>query len=247
MTGPGLCPVLMAIQASDGLILKGTLRYPDGAGGRRFPLAVLAHQYPATHAAFEPLVQDLLALGFATLAFDQRGHGESIQSPAGPVVIQAPADFSDAAFGTAFMASAASVRFPLIPDDIVRAAAWGVAQNFTSGQVLLVGGSVGGPGVLLAAPAVRPLLGVITLGAAGALALGPDAPDRIRHNLEAAAWPVLLASSEGDPFGGAASVRAWSEGLSGVHAVVSPGNGHAMAIYYDVRDDVRDFARRCIA
>lgn len=237
----------MSVRASDGLVLKGELRYPDGAAGQAFPLAVLAHQYPADRHSFAPLIQDLLARGIATLAFDERGHGESLMGPDGVLVVDTPSDFSASAFGDAFMASAGKVGFFRIADDIIRVAAWGAAQNFIApDRLLLVGGSVGGTGVLLAAPRVPRLRGVLTLGAAGALAHGPDAADRIRAALESGAWPALLTSSGGDPFDGAQSARAWSEGLPHVRALVTPGSGHAMAIYFDVRDEIRIFAEQCL-
>jgi alpha-beta hydrolase superfamily lysophospholipase len=244
---PGLAPIRMSVLASDGLVLKGELRYPDGLAGRMLPLAILAHQYPADRHSFEPLVQDLLRSGIATLAFDERGHGESLMGPGGMLVVDTPSDFSADAFGAAFMASAGKVGFFRIADDIIRVAAWGAAQNFVSKDLILVGGSVGGSGVLLAAPRVPHLKGVVTLGAAGALAHGPDAPERIRTALESAAWPALLASSEQDPFEGAANVRSWSSGLAHVRTSISPGTGHAMAIYYDVRDDIRGFVEQCLA
>jgi dipeptidyl aminopeptidase/acylaminoacyl peptidase len=68
-----LAPLELSVPAADGLILKGTLTYPTGRRGERLPLAVLAHQYPATRDTFAPLVRDLLAAGVATLAVDQRG------------------------------------------------------------------------------------------------------------------------------------------------------------------------------
>jgi len=244
---PGLAPIRMSVLASDGLVLKGELRYPDGLAGRMLPLAILAHQYPADRHSFEPLVQDLLRSGIATLAFDERGHGESLMGPGSMLVVDTPSDFSADAFGAAFMASAGKVGFFRIADDIIRVAAWGAAQNFVSKDLILVGGSVGGSGVLLAAPRVPHLKGVVTLGAAGALAHGPDAPERIRTALESAAWPALLASSEQDPFEGAANVRSWSSGLAHVRTSISPGTGHAMAIYYDVRDDIRGFVEQCLA
>ena len=68
-----LAPLELSVPAADGLILKGTLTYPTGRRGERLPLAVLAHQYPATRDTFAPLVRDLLAAGVAILAVDQRG------------------------------------------------------------------------------------------------------------------------------------------------------------------------------
>jgi hypothetical protein len=65
--------------------------------------------------------------------------------------------------------------------------------------------------------------------------------DRIRASLASGAWPALLASSEHDPFDGARNIHDWSDGLPHVMSRITPGDGHAMAIYYDVRDDVRDF------
>ncbi|HET9603380.1 MAG TPA: alpha/beta fold hydrolase [Gemmatimonadales bacterium] len=244
---PGLAAIGMSVRASDGLVLKGELRYPDRSPGAQWPLAVLAHQYPADRHSFQPLIADLLDLGVATLAFDERGHGESIIGPDGPVVADTPSDFSPSAFGDAFMASAGEVAFFRIADDIIRAAAWGAAQNFISESLVLVGASVGGTGVLLAAQRAPRLRGVVTLGAAGALAHGADAADRIRAALESGAWPALLTASERDPFDAAQSIRDWSAGLPHVMSRITPGAGHAMAIYYDVRDDVREFVKHCLA
>lgn len=242
----------MTLPASDGLILRGTLTYPKGAAGRRSPLAVLAHQYPSTRDCFAPLVADLLSAGYATLAFDTRGHGQSTRVATGDAVsikvIATPRGLALSDFGEAFVASANSVRFHLIADDIVRVASWGASQNFIDGsRLLLCGGSVGGTGVLLAAPRLSAaLIGVLTVGAAGAQAHGDAAAATIRDNCLATTVPFLLASSQNDPFDGATNVRTWSEGAPNVTALVVGGEGHAMAIYYQVRSRVVGFARSCL-
>jgi pimeloyl-ACP methyl ester carboxylesterase len=234
----------MSVLTADGLVLKGILEYPDAVPGPGFPLAILAHQYPGTADSFGPLVEDLLDLGVACLAFDQRGHGASIMGPIGPVVIDTPVGFTAGDFGRAFAGSVSKVGFGRIEDDIIRVASWGAAQNFIdAARLLLVGGSVGGSGVLLAAPRVPGLKGVITLGAAGAPAFGDDGPDRIRKALETISARALLTSSENDSFAGADNVRTWSQGLTHVTARLVPGAGHAMAIYYDVRDEVLSFVK----
>jgi alpha-beta hydrolase superfamily lysophospholipase len=235
-----LAPLRMSVPASDGLILKGLLTYPQGATGRSYPLAVLAHQYPATHDSYAPLVADLLAAGIATLAFDERGHGDSITSPRGPLVVDTPEGVTMEAFAAAFVSSVAKVGFHRIENDVVRVTGWGVSQNFIDGERLaLVGASVGGSGVLLAAPSLAGVRAVATVGAAGALAFGSDGPARIRAAIEGATGiRFFLASSQGDPFEGAASVDTWSRGLSHVRARVVPGSGHAMAIYFAVRDEL---------
>ena len=242
MALPPLAPLEMSLRASDGLILKGTLHYPPGSAGRPAPLAVLAHQYPATRDSFAPLVHDLLERGIAALAFDQRGHGASTEGPHGPVVIESPADFEEFAFYHAFVGSITGVGFYRIDDDIVRAAAWGAAQNFIdTTRLALVGASVGGSGVLLASPRVHGLRAVATVGAAGAPAFGEDAPQRIRAALETVRVPAYLASSREDPFDGAANAASWSEGLDHVASRIVDGPAHAMAIYFDVRDELLAF------
>jgi pimeloyl-ACP methyl ester carboxylesterase len=247
MMAPPLSPLEMSVATADGVILKGILAYPETAPGTKYPLAVLAHQYPATGDSFGPLLDDLLDLGIATLAFDLRGHGASITGPAGPVVIETPYGFGLEPFGKAFMASIGSVGFNRINDDILRVAGWGAAQNFVdASRMLLVGASIGGSGAALASPQVPGLKGLITFGAAGALAFGDDGPARIRKALEGLKASCYLASSEGDPFSGADNVRSWSAGLGHVTTRLVPGNDHAMAIYYNVRDEVLQFVKKLI-
>ena len=53
---------------------------------------------------------------------------------------------------------------------------------------------------------------------------------------------MLLATSEGDPFDGAANVRTWASGLSHVATAIVPGSDHGMAIYYTVQKKVVAYA-----
>lgn len=246
---PELAPLELTVPAGDGLALKGTLRYPTGApSGAGFPLAVLAHQYPATRDSYAPLVSDLLALRIATLAFDLRGHGTSIAGPDGLVVIDAPATSGPEAFGRAFMSSIERVELNRIDDDIVRVCALGMAQNFVDGtRLALVGASIGGSAALLAAPLLPGIRAVATLGAAGAPAFGDDAGKRIRAALSGAIPAAYLASSAEDPFDGGANVRSWGNGLTHVTTRIVPGKAHAMAIYYEVRDEMLRFMKASLA
>lgn len=246
---PALSPLHPSIPATDGLILRGQLTYPHGHIGSRYPLAVLAHQYPSTQDSFQPLCADLHALGIATLTFDLRGHGRSIWTTSGARVAPTPAEPKMQAFGEAFMASASAVGFSHIADDIVRVAAWGIYQNFIDySRLMLVGSSVGGTGVLLAAPRLADSLkAIITFGAAGAPVHSPDAMERIRKNCETLKIPMLLTSSEKDPFSGADSIRAWTKGLKHVGSKIIGGSEHGMAIYYEVRKDVLAFVKKNVA
>jgi hypothetical protein len=151
------------------------------------------------------------------------------------------------AFGTAFVSSIAKLGFSRIADDIVRVTGWGVSQNFIDGERLApVGGSVGGSGALLAAGALAGLRAVATVGAAGALAFGDDGPARIRSTIERSSARFFLASSQHDPFDGAANVTTWAKGLAHVRSRLVPGSAHAMAIYFDVRDDLLGFFRESL-
>ncbi len=62
-----------------GLLLKGTLTYPDDPGdGSRFPAVVLCNGYMGGKDIYMPQAGEILASqGFASLAFDYRGFGES--------------------------------------------------------------------------------------------------------------------------------------------------------------------------
>ncbi|HSE28568.1 MAG TPA: alpha/beta fold hydrolase [Gemmatimonadales bacterium] len=243
-----LPPLELTLRAVDGLVLRGELRYPGRTPDRPFPLAVLAHQWPATRASWGPLVDDLLAAGVATLAFDLRGHGASTEGAGGAVVIETPSDFTFPGVVLAFTASARHAGFAHLPDDILRVANWGVLQNFVDGsRVVLVGASVGGSGVLVAAPRVPGLRAVATLGAAGAPALAEDGPKRVRAALEQLQAPAYLATSAGDVFDGANNARAWSKGLAHVRTRVVEGDAHAMAIYFEVRDELLRFLTGAVA
>ena len=242
-----LSPLEMSVPAVDGLVLKGTLAYPTGRPGTVYPLAVLAHQYPATRDSFAPLVRELLAAGIATLAFDQRGHGASIIGPQGPLVVDAPEGLGLEAFGTAFVSSVGKVGFGRIDNDVMRVVGWGTSQNFIDpGRLALVGASVGAPGVLLAAARLPGLKAVATLGGAGVPAFGEDAQARIRRAIEGCRASYYFASSEGDPFEGRANVERWSQGVSRATARIVAGSAHAMAIFYDVRDELVTFLRTAL-
>ena len=246
---PALAPLHPSIPAADGVILRGVLTYPHAQTGTKYPLAVLAHQYPSTHDSFAPLCADLHALGIATLAFDLRGQGKSIWTQSGARVAPTPAEPKMQAFGEAFMGSASTIGFSHIADDIVRVAAWGIYQNFIDyTKVMLIGASVGGTGVLLAAPRLKDSVrAIMTFGAAGAPAHSAEAQEKIRENCATLTMPMLLTSSEKDPFGGADHIKMWSKDLKHVGSKIVKGSDHGMAIYYDVRKDVLAFLKKTIA
>jgi pimeloyl-ACP methyl ester carboxylesterase len=238
----------MSLEAGDGLLLRGILAYPDQPPTTGFPLAVLSHQYPSTADSYAPLIEDLLDLGVAALAFDQRGHGDSTTGSQGQRVIDTPVGFTPEAFATAFMSSVRKVDFSRMDDDVLRVASWGAVQNYIdAGRMILVGSSVGGSAVTRAAPGVPGLRGVVTFGPAGELVWGADGRQQGRQAMERITARTLHASAEGDAFGAALNARAWSEGLAHARALLVPGSAHAMAIYYAVRTEVLAFLRQILA
>jgi dienelactone hydrolase len=162
-------------------------------------------------------------------------------------VIDTPEGLTLEAFGKAFMSSAGKVGFAHIENDILRVTSWGANQNFIDpARLALVGASIGGSGVLLAAPAIPNLRAVATLGPAGAPAIAGDAAERIRTGLEKSRVPAFLTSSREDPFDGGANASTWSRGLSHAKGHVIPGSAHAMAIYFDVRDELLRFLHQAL-
>jgi pimeloyl-ACP methyl ester carboxylesterase len=237
----------MSLLASDGLVLRGTLEYARTPVWKDYPLAILAHQYPATRDSYSPLIEDLHAHGIATLAFDLRGHGRSTKTPNGSLLIDAPVGFALSDFGKAFVSSISKVGFDRIADDIVRVASWGAWQNnIDMSRLILIGSSIGGAGAVMAAPQVKGLCAIVTFCAAGVPAFGEKAAERARADVESVRVPSLFTSSEGDPFDGANNVRAWAQGLSHTTPRIVGGSAHGMAIYFDVREEVLDFLRRAL-
>lgn len=62
----------ITLNTSDGIELAAVFRW-----GGRDKIAILMHMMPATKESWEPIVAALFERGYASLAFDQRGHGQS--------------------------------------------------------------------------------------------------------------------------------------------------------------------------
>ncbi len=74
-----VCPAsgeVVRFQTTDGLEIVGDYR-PAAAGGMPAPVAIMLHMYGSDRSSWKPLMEPLHVAGFATLAIDLRGHGES--------------------------------------------------------------------------------------------------------------------------------------------------------------------------
>lgn len=62
---------------SDSVTLRGTYRRPAARPGTKLPVVILIHQGGSSRTEWNPYLSTLTAAGYATLAYDIRGHGLS--------------------------------------------------------------------------------------------------------------------------------------------------------------------------
>lgn len=66
-------------KSPDGVQIVADYYAPKETGQGRAPIVIMLHQYPSTRSSWRPLAALFHDAGFAVLAPDLRGHGESIQ------------------------------------------------------------------------------------------------------------------------------------------------------------------------
>lgn len=74
-------PLHVSFKTSDGVEIVASYYAPDLAGDKdaKHPVAILVHMYPADRQSWKPLAPHLVRAGFAVLAYDIRGTGESVR------------------------------------------------------------------------------------------------------------------------------------------------------------------------
>lgn len=183
-------PYRVTIQTADGVALAGTFRPVDG--NPKAPGVLLIHDFSRERREWEPFAEELHGLGFATLSFDLRAHGESTKK-AGATIAISPRLLRDPAG---------------FPSDVAAAAAW---LRTKSPKTAAVGLSVGGYLALLASsrgqvdavvalsvnePRVAPLAGGAPVTPRGALLLAciqdPGRADSAKKLLAASAEPKRM-------------------------------------------------------
>ena len=183
-------PYRVTIPTADGVALAGTFRPVDG--NPKAPGVLLIHDFSRERREWEPFAEELHSLGFATLSFDLRAHGESTKK-AGATIAISPRLLRDPAG---------------FPSDVAAAAAWLRAK---SPKTAAVGLSVGGYLALLASsrgqvdaavafsvnePRVAPLAGGAPVTPHGALLVAcmkdPGRADSAKKLLAASAEPKRM-------------------------------------------------------
>ena len=183
-------PYRVTISTADGVALAASFRPVEGnpkAAG-----VLLINDFSRERREWEPFAEELRALGFATLSFDLRAHGESTKQA-----------------GATLQISPSLLRDPNgFPRDVEAAAAW---LRTKSPRIAAVGLSVGGYLALLASstrqvdaaiaisvnePRVLPLAGGRKVTPRAALLLAceadPGRADSARHLLAAVEEPKRL-------------------------------------------------------
>jgi pimeloyl-ACP methyl ester carboxylesterase len=69
-------PRAVTFETFDGKVIHADY-YGNSPTETEMPMAILLHMYRSNRTAFKPLIEPLHAAGFAVLAIDLRGHGES--------------------------------------------------------------------------------------------------------------------------------------------------------------------------
>jgi len=209
-------PETVSFETADGFTLKGDLwRAPDA----KAPVAILLHQFNLDRRSFAALVPALRQQGFAVLALDQRGQGESKRqkSAAGErrIDVQALARDQVGAFVTAG------------PDDVAAALAFLPTQGVPADRVVLVGSSYGCTVALLTA-ARQPAVHAVALLSPGADYFGVDALAAAKSYR----GPLFAVAAEDDPVKDSPpGTRAIAEAHAGAEQVrVLPTGGHGVAL-----------------
>lgn len=77
-----LKPLPITFPTSDGVIIGADYYAPKVERDKKAPVAILIHMYSESRKSWSPLVGPLHDAGFAVLAYDSRGRGESVKPEA---------------------------------------------------------------------------------------------------------------------------------------------------------------------
>jgi pimeloyl-ACP methyl ester carboxylesterase len=180
--------VTTSFRTSDGYTVFADIRVPPG-GARPAPLVVVSHQLDRDRRSWDPLVPRLLQAGYAVVAVDHRGFGESVREAASP----------------ALLSLEARGRLELDLLGAIRAA--GARRGIDATRVAVIGTGVSATAAVHCArenPAVHAL----------ALLVGPLDLDAEEFLLGHPDFPLLMVAAAGDA-AGTSLMRQYGERFTG--------------------------------
>jgi pimeloyl-ACP methyl ester carboxylesterase len=166
-------------ETRDGVTIVGDF-YP-ASGSEQAPLAVLLHMYHHDRSTWKPLVGPLHDAGFAVLAIDLRGHGESIK----------PADMQL----SKRMEERDPKLFNAMHQDVAAAVAWAKDQTGVDVERLVVVGASVGCSVALAYCARDDRVDAVVCMSPGTNYLGVDSIADIKKTRDV---PIMMFASEAE-------------------------------------------------
>jgi len=207
-------PARAEFTTTDGVQIVGDYYPPTGRGV--VPAAVLLHMYKSDRSSWKPLVRPLHDAGFAVLAIDMRGHGESTQ-PESKNLAERVNSRDDALFNAMYK-------------DVEAALAWVRKQpNVDPDRYVLCGASVGCSVALHHTALHDDALAVICLSP-GTNYLGVESTEHIRAIRKT---PVLLLATEGER----RAVDQLAEiGKTAEGDILGPGRTHGTRMFGKIED-----------
>jgi len=172
---------VVTFQTADGVTIEADYYPVKVDAGKKTPVAILIHMYPADRSSWKSFVPALRKAGIAALAYDIRGRGGSVK-PAGKKLRQGYDNRDPAHFKNAWK-------------DAQAARKWLSRQkNIDGRRTVLIGASIGCSIALEQASRDAKIKGVVCLSP-GVDYFGVDS---IAHIKKCSTIPILLLSPEGE-------------------------------------------------
>ncbi len=196
-------PYRVTIPTADGVALAASWRPVEG--NAKAPGVLLIHDFSRDRREWESFAEELRALGFATLSFDLRAHGESTKK-AGSTVRISPTLLADPAG---------------FPRDVEAAAKW---LRTKSPRTAAVGLSVGGYLGLVASSERQ-------VDAAVAISVNEPRVLPLAGGKKVTPRAALLLACEGDPGRADSARRLLGSAEEPRRMLLFPGSAHNLAVF----------------
>lgn len=201
-------PYRVTIPTADGVTLAASFRPIDGSP--KAPGILLIHDFSRERREWEPFAEELHTLGYATLSFDLRAHGESTKKSGATIAI-----------------SPRLLRDPAgFPRDVAAAAAWLRAK---SPKTAAVGLSVGGYLALLASSRGQ-------VDAAVALSVNEPRVAPLAGGAPVTPRDALLVACTQDPGRADSAKKLLAASAGSKRMLLFPGGCHNLAVFREHPD-----------